>query len=140
MRYVLRTGSASPSTPSGRRVVSLAKLAYNPLANRVLRLALALGSKKPYPRKWLRHHSKVGLCALPDELKGTLVPLGDQWTVVTSAELAAQVTGHRWRMVTLRNRAGQLSAGLQCVDCDLVERVTDRQLRSHGTSSRRDSR
>lgn len=77
---------------------------------------------------------------MPDELKGTLVTPSDQWTVVTSAELAAQLKGHRWRMVTLRNRAGQLSAGLQCEHCDQVERLTDRELRAHGNSSRRDSR
>lgn len=55
-----------------------------------------------------------------------------QWSIVDNRQEAAEATEHRWRMVTLRNGAGRLSAGLHCLHCGRVEPVSDRSIRSHG--------
>ena len=69
---------------------------------------------------------------MPERSKSTVSTDSEQWTVVVRDETLLVGRQHVWRFVQLRNGAGRLSAGVQCVDCGLVERIADHELRRFG--------
>jgi hypothetical protein len=102
------------------------------------------------PSRLCATNEKPTLKMAPKPLKGRLSTLpghrqrsgsddSEQWEVVNEEPPIYDLCEHKWRMVRLRSQTGQLSAGLQCTRCGDVERVTDRQLRSHGSVSYRAS-
>ena len=69
---------------------------------------------------------------MPDQRQGSVSPRLEQWTVVDPPITRSPGHTHRFRLVTLRSNLGRFSPGMFCPDCQLVERLTDRQLASHG--------
>lgn len=80
--------------------------------------------------------SKVGV--MPNERhKNTDSPADEQWEIVSGRDDKTPGVVHMWRLVQLRNRAGMLSPGVQCVDCGLIERIKTRSLTRFGSTPAR---
>jgi len=69
---------------------------------------------------------------MPDTGKDSGKDAPDQWSVVQEEPPMFDLCQHVYRIVRLRNQAGKLSSGVQCIRCGDVERVTDRQWASRG--------
>lgn len=90
-----------------------------------------MGKKKTYPEFGPTPIRKVGLF-MSERSQGSRSVPDEQWVVVTSRQLEDGIARHEWQFVTLRNQAGRLSAGLRCIECGLVERVSESQMKGHG--------
>ena len=69
---------------------------------------------------------------MPERSQGSRSSSEEQWEIIDGVRIAVENEAHVWRWVMLQSNRGQRSAGLQCLDCGLIERLSERQLRSHG--------
>ena len=58
----------------------------------------------------------------------------EQWEVVNDQPVLYFEHPHIWKVVRLRNRAGQLSGGLWCQGCGRVQAFTKTQLTAFGST------
>lgn len=65
---------------------------------------------------------------LPEHPKSSRSVSEEQWSVVERSQESGNDLAHHWRLVQLRSNRGRLRPGLQCVDCHMVQVLTERQL------------